>query len=291
MAYVDWHARRLRLFGNKPAQLALFDLVLLCRPDCTSRATRKIRESRLFSAADAFHQAAIRAAIPPTFEFEMRARCGPDPLQNPRAGGLAVLLAGVLWLAAVAAGFAVAMRHEKTAAPEHAVASTFPENAICVAPVDKPMLIVFIHPKCPCTRASLEEIAALHRRCGDNLDMQFVFLERGDAPWRSEDTEHWETVRGINAGPAFVDVSGAEHRRFGATTSGETFLFMPDGNLAFHGGVTVGRGHSGTSAGRIAIEAIVMNPTASAQTPPRTKVYGCLLESPCRAAGLCGRTE
>ncbi|WP_145026409.1 thioredoxin domain-containing protein [Caulifigura coniformis] len=204
---------------------------------------------------------------------------------------MTVVLVGVLWLAAVAAGFAVAMRHEKTAAPDHDVATRFPEDAVCVAPLGKPMLIVFVHPKCPCTRASLEEVAALHHRCGDKLDMQFVFLERGDAPWRSEDTEHWETVRAINAGPAFVDVSGTEHRRFGATTSGEALLYMPDGSLAFHGGVTVGRGHSGVSAGRTAIEAIVLNSTGSGRDFTRTKVYGCPLESPCRAAGLCGRTE
>jgi hypothetical protein len=195
----------------------------------------------------------------------------------------------MLWLGAVIGGFAAALIHEQTPAESHEVVAHWPAQTVCVAPHGKPMLVVFIHPKCPCTRASLGEIAHLHRACGDRLDMQFVFLERGDAPWRSSDTEHWETVREINAGPAFVDADGTEHHRFGATTSGEVFLYLPTGELAFHGGVTVGRGHSGESAGRAAIEAIVMKSAVPVTTTP---VYGCSLESPCcRAAGTCACKE
>jgi hypothetical protein len=67
------------------------------------------------------------------------------------------------------------------------------------------------------------------------------------------------------------------------------FLYLPTGELAFHGGVTVGRGHAGESPGRTAIEAIVTNSGVPATTTP---VYGCSLESPCcQAAGKCGRKE
>jgi hypothetical protein len=203
-----------------------------------------------------------------------------------RRGGVPTIALGVLWLAAVAAGFTAAIVHEQTPAPDHRVVIRWPDGATCAPPQSRPLLIVFVHPKCPCTRASLDEIARLHGVCGDQLDMQFVFLQRGDAPWRSEDTDHWETVRKINAGPAFVDVDGVEHRRFGATTSGEVFLYLPTGELAFHGGVTVARGHVGKSAGSAAIEAVV---ASSATSIRQTAVFGCPLESPSQAAQACGR--
>ena len=220
------------------------------------------------------------------FKFRHRLISGNAAL---RRGGAQTLALGVVWIAAVITGFAAALIHEQTPADPHDVTVQWPAQTVCVPPHDKPMLVVFIHPKCPCTRASLVEIANLHETCGERLDVQFVFLDRGNAPWQSTDTEHWETVREINAGPAFVDADGKEHRRFGATTSGEVFLYRPSGELAFHGGVTVGRGHAGESPGRVAIEAIVTKSAAEAATTP---VYGCSLESPCcQAAGKCCQKE
>jgi hypothetical protein len=222
-----------------------------------------------------------------SYEFRHR-----STLQEPaalRGGGAQTVALIVIWAGAVLSGFAAALIHEQTPAVSQNVIADWPARTVCVPPGDKPMLVVFIHPKCPCTRASLAEIGSLHETCGDRLDMQFVFLDRGDAPWQSTDTEHWETVRDMGAGPAFVDVDGREHRRFGATTSGEVFLYLPTGELAFHGGVTVGRGHAGESPGRAAITAIV---TKSAALKTTTPVYGCSLESPCcQAAENCGPKE
>lgn len=210
------------------------------------------------------------------------------PRRTARRTRLAVAAGGVLWTAAVVGGFAVAMIHERTHAPDHPVATCWPKGSICQPPADNPMLVVFIHPKCPCTRASLEEITHLNRRCGDQLEMQFVFLQPHDASWRSEETEHWRTVRNLNAGRSVVDTAGLEHRRFNATTSGEVFLFTTNGQLAFHGGVTVGRGHAGESAGRLAIEAIVKKSLSPLNRAP---VFGCALESSGQAACSCGRKE
>ena len=69
-------------------------------------------------------------------------------------GGVQTILLGMLWLGAVIGGFAAALIHEQTPAASHDVVAHWPAQTVCVPPHDKPMLVVFIHPKCPCTRAS-----------------------------------------------------------------------------------------------------------------------------------------
>jgi hypothetical protein len=208
----------------------------------------------------------------------------PPPITIPatrRGQQLLVWSTGIAWMIAVVGGQASGVFFELTAAPAHRIVSDWPAEAACHRAVDRPTLVMFIHPKCPCTRASLEEAANLHRRCGDQLAMQFVFLEPLDAPWKSDATEHWQSVRELQAGSMMIDPGGSEHRRFGATTSGEVFLFDRNGQLAFHGGVTAGRGHIGESPGRRAIESLVLSSEATFQQSP---VYGCSLDTPCHTA-------
>lgn len=200
---------------------------------------------------------------------------------------LVIVVALVAWVAAVIGGFAAAMIHEQTPAEEHSVVSSWPKDTECQPPSLRPMLVMFVHPKCPCVRASFEELANLRQASGDSFDLQCVFLQPEGATWRSEETAYWQTAQALKPCQMIVDHSGLEHRRFGATTSGEVFLFSTDGRLQFRGGITISRGHSGESAGRLAIEAILKN------SLPRlfeTPVYGCPLERPCQAAS-CGRIE
>ena len=49
------------------------------------------------------------------------------------------------------------------------------------------------------------------------------------------------------------DDDGAEARRFGAETSGQTLLYDARGALAFSGGITGARGHAGDNAGRASL--------------------------------------
>jgi hypothetical protein len=72
------------------------------------------------------------------------------------------------------------------------------------------------------------------------------------------------------------DPDGAETRRFGAATSGETLLYSPAGKLLFRGGITASRGHSGDNYGRDAIVALVNKPSRRFSNTP---VFGCSLLS------------
>jgi hypothetical protein len=59
-----------------------------------------------------------------------------------------------------------------------------------------------------------------------------------------------EAIPGVKV---VFDPDCVEARRFGAETSGHTFLFGADGRLLFNGGITASRGRSGNNAGERAM--------------------------------------
>jgi len=137
-------------------------------------------------------------------------------------------------------------------------------------------LLMFIHPKCPCTRASLDELARLMTVCQGRVEGHAVFVKphgTGSVEnWTS--TDLWRAAEQIPGITTRVDVGGREARRFAALTSGQVYLFDDDGNRCFQGGITASRGHSGDNAGRSSIVACIH---AGKSEIDRTEVFGCEL--------------
>jgi hypothetical protein len=138
-------------------------------------------------------------------------------------------------------------------------------------------LVLLMHPQCPCSRASVAELARLLARVGDRVDTHVLVL----AP--ANQTEHWvrsDLWRAAEALPSVrmtMDARGQEARRFGAMTSGQTLLYDGGGRLQFSGGITVSRGHEGDSVGRTALESLIAGLPAAATATP---VFGCSLADP-----------
>jgi hypothetical protein len=121
--------------------------------------------------------------------------------------------------------------------------------------------------------------------CHGLVDAQVLFLQPStlSADWSR--TDLWDSASRIPDVNCRLDPDGIEHRRFNASVSGEVFLYHPNGNLSFHGGITAGRGHAGDNRGRTAIETLLLQriPTHSS-----TPVFGCELESPDAFPVMCG---
>ncbi|MGN6136053.1 MAG: hypothetical protein ACTHOU_16320 [Aureliella sp.] len=134
--------------------------------------------------------------------------------------------------------------------------------------------VLFVHPHCPCARASLEMTEGLLARYPERLAVQVVFvLPEGTSPgW--EIGELWSRVGANGKLVRIVDATGAEARRFGAVTSGHLFLFNAAGDKLFDGGVTPGRGHRGPCAGAETIERVLRGQQSA---PSHAPVYGCPL--------------
>ncbi len=135
-------------------------------------------------------------------------------------------------------------------------------------------MLVFCHPHCPCTRATLAELSRLMGRCGDKLDA-YVLFDRpahATADWdRTSLREQGESIPGVTV---LTDVGGDQGLLFNVRTSGEVLLYDSRGQLVFHGGITPARGHEGYSAGRKKIEEFT---TMGGPDRVTTPVFGCPL--------------
>ncbi|RKH64375.1 RedB protein [Corallococcus aberystwythensis] len=138
-------------------------------------------------------------------------------------------------------------------------------------------LLVFLHPQCPCSRATLAELAKLLDREGERLATRvFVWAPR-QAPPGFERSELWTRAGALPGVEVVADVDGAVARELGARTSGQVVLFSPDGVERFSGGITPARGHEGDSTGADAIRGLLRAQASRSFTAP---VFGCALQTP-----------
>jgi len=203
---------------------------------------------------------------------------------SPRRRGfrLFLLAFGVLWLLVIGVGVCVLCSYENTPG----VAATPPEQWPVESRIERApegaTLVMLVHPHCPCTRASLNELAALMAHCQGRLTAYVLFLKPEGFSDDWEKTDLWQSAASIPGVHAIVDDDGVEAQRFGAATSGQTILYAADGRLLFSGGITGSRGHEGDNAGQSAIVSLV-NEGVAERT--ETFVFGCPLfneNSDCR---------
>jgi hypothetical protein len=137
-----------------------------------------------------------------------------------------------------------------------------------------PTLMMFIHPQCPCSRASVAELDRIASHLQGKVSVVGVFLSPKDKPqdWVRSDT--WKSVERIPGTKLVADADGAEAAKYGAKTSGETILLSESGKELFRGGLTPSRGHEGRCMAQDAIEDYVLRHTAP---PAKGPTYGCPL--------------
>jgi hypothetical protein len=219
-----------------------------------------------------------------------------NSLRTQKAPSLRARPAGVaglcVWGLAVAGGCLFSFHFENTPAAIDAAREVWPQESACRLSPDRPTLVMFVHPRCPCSRASLDELATLMTHCQERVDAEVVFFLPPSASAEWAQTDLWESAARIPGVAVRLDRGGAEQRRFAASVSGEVFVYGTSGRLAFHGGITAGRGHAGDNPGRSALESLLVDDQLSARTTP---VFGCALEArrglAPQGAGQCARTK
>jgi len=131
-----------------------------------------------------------------------------------------------------------------------------------------------MHPKCPCTRASLYELERVFRLVREAAAVDVVCVATvptdADDSWLDTDTLKRSSL--LPNSRVVIDRNGVEAARFGATTSGTVMLFDAVGGRRYAGGVTIARGHEGHNAGSDAVEHILRG-----QSPPASELptFGC----------------
>lgn len=138
-----------------------------------------------------------------------------------------------------------------------------------------PTLVMLVHPQCTCSRASLTELAELLARARPRPKTFVLFLKPAGFADGWERSDLWTTASGLPGVTVIRDNEGREAARFGAATSGQTFLYDARGALLFSGGITGARAHAGDNAGRSSVVTL-LNGTGPAPAS-KTSVFGCPL--------------
>jgi hypothetical protein len=182
-----------------------------------------------------------------------------------------------MWAGTTIVGGRALLKYESAPGNVGRVSNSWPANSAIQRADDWPTLVMMAHPQCPCTRASMAELAQVMARVQGKVRAYVLFYTpRGSgADWQNSDLRR--TALQIPGVTVLSDVDGVEAERFGAETSGHTFLFDPGGRLLFNGGITASRGHSGDNVGENSI-ALLINRQAAKQS--RTLVFGCSLRQP-----------
>lgn len=171
-------------------------------------------------------------------------------------------------------GARVLWQYETTPGRTGAVSAKWPSVSVVPRQTDKPTLLMIAHPRCPCSRASIAELARVMASVAGKANAYVLFVKPAGAAPDWDDTDLRRSAASIPGVTVFTDENGAEAARFGAETSGHTLVFAADGALVFSGGITGSRGHLGDNAGESAVLAALNGEVVPFS---RTPVFGCAL--------------
>ncbi|HEX8367852.1 MAG TPA: hypothetical protein VF604_04870 [Pyrinomonadaceae bacterium] len=184
-------------------------------------------------------------------------------------------LGAILWLSTAVGGVFYLARYESTPADKNfSYPAVFPPESRISRDTERPTLIFFAHPKCPCTRASLRELARLMTDADGKLQAFAVFIKPKGESEEWTETDLRANAEAIPNVRVLIDEDERETKIFNAQTSGLILLYDRAGNLRFDGGITASRGHEGDNAGSRAIFEIL---TEDAFKTAETAVFGCPL--------------
>jgi hypothetical protein len=189
-----------------------------------------------------------------------------------KAANASLFLVVSLWLVAVFSGTVLLWRYKSTPGAVAAPSAIWPIQSALSLAQSQPTIVMFAHPYCPCTAASLSELSVLRAvEGGARVYILFVAID-SDGP--VEESNNWKRATAMEGVSVLRDPDGALSRLFDAKTSGQVMIYAPSRELLFSGGITAARGHEGDNIGLDrAIALIRREPTESTTSP----VFGCSL--------------
>lgn len=135
----------------------------------------------------------------------------------------------------------------------------------------------FLHPQCPCSAASVEELDRLITRLGGKSDLHLIahVFEPANA---SHDWAASAMVARLRRMPGMqvrMDPLGKQGETLGVKSSGHLLIYR-DGLLRFSGGITAMRGHAGRStSAQAAYLALMGQDEINATIEVDWLVFGC----------------
>ncbi len=203
-------------------------------------------------------------------------RVTPLAARTVRLRDLLALALLAAWLLLGAWGAARTLAADFVPGETGAMPTRWPADAGLPGPDGRPLLLVFLHPQCPCSRATLDELARLLAETEGAPRVLVPVLEPRSAAGSWLDTDVVRQARGLSGVEVVPDPDGRLASRFGVLTSGQALLYGRDSKLLYAGGLTPGRGHEGQSPGRVAVADLLAGRAPAVRSAP---VFGCALRA------------
>jgi hypothetical protein len=185
-----------------------------------------------------------------------------------------------LWCIGITAGFFVLLRYKLTPGEQGSIRCRWPDDSSIARLPGCFNLVMALHPRCPCSTASVAELERILAQFPDNLCVHVLVYRPSDGSDGWEETDLVRKVRKIHGVLVYSDQDAFEAQRFGARTSGQVVLYGASGELLFRGGLTASRGHQGDSPSQQAVKALLRGQPPELFDAP---VFGCPLLNPdCR---------
>jgi hypothetical protein len=187
------------------------------------------------------------------------------------------------WITAAGSGFLLLAAHQARPGRPGTPPARWPEESPIPLDPARPTLLIFLHPRCPCSRASVDELTEIAARSGDRFAAHAI-LYRPEGPSKEWDRAEAATIdeATIPGLQRWSDPGGRLSKRFGVETSGHILLYDPAGRLLFGGGITPSRGHRGENLG---LEALAARVEGMGDGTGRSPIFGCPLLGPESRAG------
>lgn len=198
------------------------------------------------------------------------AKAGTGRRQRAMTATLAAL--ALFWVTGIAVGMKALYDHSGTPGAAAEAPASWPLSSGVALDTKRPTLVMLAHPRCPCTRASIAELAVLMTRARGQLSAHVVFAQPTGTDASFALGPLWERAREIPGAKVHVDPGGRLGARFGAKTSGQVVVYGTDGHLLFAGGITPARAHQGDNAGVDRVLAIARHGKAERSV---SSVFGC----------------
>ncbi len=144
---------------------------------------------------------------------------------------------------------------------------------------NRPVLLHFFNPECPCTRFNIEHVRSLYSRFGDRVT--FVAVAQSSL----DDAELAESVRRLDFGfPYVLDPEAHIAKEAGVYSTPQAVLVNEQHELVYRGNYNVSRYCTDprTEFVRVALVSLLDRHDSP---PPDTPAYGCVLPSPVAAGG------
>src|SRR5262249_1893891 len=140
-----------------------------------------------------------------------------------------LVAAAVVWLSVVTTALALIVQYTTKPGKAGEIPADWPAGSQIALDTEHPTLLMFAHPHCPCTRATIGELDRLMAQCHGKVSAQVWFVKPAGTTADWTKTDLWRTAAAIPGVTVHSDENGAEAERFHAETSGQAALYSPQG--------------------------------------------------------------